>query len=85
MQAKMSLGARFASNYCRIHCVGDWLVRGRVGVGGHCALCTACLCFHVSFHPKRSLLAPCPCVNNSGANGLNASATTKIVPVFVLL
>ena len=31
MQAKMSLGARFASNYCRIDCVGDWLVRGRVG------------------------------------------------------
>ena len=36
-------------NCCRIDCVvdgliGDWLVRGRVGVRVQCALCNACLC-----------------------------------------
>ena len=31
-------------NFFQAYCVGDWLVRGRVGVGVQCALCTACLC-----------------------------------------
>ena len=95
VQAKMS-----CQKCCIIDCVGDWLVgdwlvgdwlvRGRVGMGVQCALCTACLCFSLCSLPcflaSKDIFA-CSlslCKQQVGATDLNATATTKIVPVLFI-